>query len=98
MLTREQVLHIAKLARLGLRDTEVEKFQTQLSGILAYVDKLGEVDTTGVEPTSQVTGLLNCTRNDELLLAPLADPDALLGSSRNNDEQTHSLLVPNVFE
>ena len=39
MLTREQVLRIAQLARLGLRDDEIEKLQTQLSGILAYVDK-----------------------------------------------------------
>ena len=97
MLTREQVLHIAKLARLGLREDEVEKFQTQLSGIIAYVDQLKELNTDNVEPTSQITGLVNCMRTDEVLVEPLANPDDLLNCSRNNDAQTHSILVPNVF-
>lgn len=97
MLTREQVLKIAKLARLGITDAEVEKYQVQLSGIISYIDKLNEVNTDGIEPTSQVTGLLNCFRTDEILAEPLANPDDLLKSSRNNDESTHSILVPNVF-
>ncbi len=98
MLTREQVLKIAKLARLGITDAEVEKYQVQLSGIISYIDKLNEVNTDGVEPTAQVTGLLNCFRKDEILAEPLANPDELLESSRNNDAATHSILVPNVFE
>ncbi len=98
MLTREQVLKIAKLARLGISDAEVEKYQVQLSGIISYIDKLNEVNTDGVEPTAQVTGLLNCFRTDEILREPLANADDLLASSRNFDESTHSILVPNVFE
>lgn len=63
-LTPEQVRHVAKLARLRLSDAEVEKFSGQLSAILDYVAILNEVDTEGVQPTSQVTGLENVTRED----------------------------------
>ena len=59
------VAHIAKLANLPLNPEEKEKFEKQLSEILTYVEKLNEVDTTNVEPTSQVTGLENVTREDE---------------------------------
>lgn len=63
-LTREEVLHIAKLARLELKEEEVEKFRTQLSEILEYVGQLSKVDTTGIEPISQITGLQNVVRDD----------------------------------
>ncbi len=64
MITQEQVKHIAKLARLGLKDEDVEKFSKQLSSIMEYVEKLNEVDVKDVEPTSQVTGLENVMRED----------------------------------
>lgn len=63
-LTKDQVRHIAKLARLGLSEKEFEKFSLQLTDILQYVEILNEVDTEGVEPTSQVTGLQNILRPD----------------------------------
>lgn len=63
-LTKDQVRHIAKLARLGLSDAEVEKFSHQLSGILQYVEILSEVNTDNVTATSQVTGLQNISRPD----------------------------------
>jgi aspartyl-tRNA(Asn)/glutamyl-tRNA(Gln) amidotransferase subunit C len=78
-LTREQVLHVAKLARLGLSEKEVEKFQKELSGILDYVEMLNEVQTDGVEPMSQVTGLENVTRDDSVL--DKWDPKRLLDCS-----------------
>ena len=65
MLTKDQIQHLAKLSRLELSDVEVKKFQGQLSAILSYVEKLREVDTAGVEPTAQVTGLENVAREDE---------------------------------
>lgn len=65
MITPEQVRHIAKLARLGLTDKDVEKFAPQLSNIFTYIEKLNEVDVSKVEPTSQVTGLKNVMRKDE---------------------------------
>ena len=63
-LTKEEVLHIAKLARLELKGEEVEKFRTQLSEILDYVGQLQKVDTDGIEPISQITGLQNVARED----------------------------------
>jgi len=65
MLNTDQVAHIAKLARLGLKGDEGEKFSRQLSDILGHMEMLNEVDTDKVEPTSQVTGLINVTREDK---------------------------------
>lgn len=63
-LTREDVLKLARLSRLRLSDDEVEQFQSEISEILAYVEQLSAVDTAGLEPTSQVTGLTNVMRED----------------------------------
>lgn len=63
-LTREDVLKLARLSRLRLSDEEIEQFEAEISEILAYVDQLSEVDTTGLEPTAQVTGLTNVMRDD----------------------------------
>lgn len=65
-LSREDVLKLAGLAKLNLTDDEIEKFQTELSEILGYVEQLSEVDVTGLAPTTQVTGLTNITRKDEV--------------------------------
>lgn len=64
-LTTEDVLKLAKLARLHLEDEEVERFKEEISAILGYVDQLQQVNLEGLEPTSQVTGLVNVTRPDE---------------------------------
>lgn len=79
-LTKEQVLHIAKLARLTLTSEEVEKMTKELSSILNYIEILNEVDTSSVEPTAQVTGLTNALRKDEIRVSE-AKPDDLLGAS-----------------
>ncbi|MBI2415656.1 MAG: Asp-tRNA(Asn)/Glu-tRNA(Gln) amidotransferase subunit GatC [Candidatus Kerfeldbacteria bacterium] len=63
-LSRDQVIHIAGLARIALTEAEIEKFQKELSSILDYVQQLQSVNTTGVQPTSQVTGLENRRRAD----------------------------------
>jgi len=65
MLTDAEIDHIAKLARLDLDHAHKEKFKKELSLILGYIEKLNEVDTAGVEPLYQVTGLQNVTRPDE---------------------------------
>lgn len=70
------VAHVAKLANLPLKPDEKEKFEKQLSEILAYVEKLKEVDTKNIEITSQVTGLENVTRKDEAKPS-LSQDDAL---------------------
>ncbi len=58
------VPHVAKLANLPLTENEEKLFEKQLSDVLQYIEKLGEVDTKNVIPTSQVTGLENVTRED----------------------------------
>ena len=60
------VAHVAKLANLPLSEAEKKKFEKQLGETLEYVSQLNEIDTKGVEPTSQVTGLENVTREDEV--------------------------------
>ncbi|MBI5412675.1 Asp-tRNA(Asn)/Glu-tRNA(Gln) amidotransferase subunit GatC [Candidatus Peregrinibacteria bacterium] len=65
MLTKDQVRHIAKLARLDLNETEIEKFTKQLSAILEHAEMLKEVNTEGVEPIAQITGLTNIQAGDE---------------------------------
>jgi aspartyl-tRNA(Asn)/glutamyl-tRNA(Gln) amidotransferase subunit C len=65
MIDREQVLHVARLARLRLDDAEVEKMSREVSGILEHVEKIGEIDLDGVEPTSHVVELSNVLRPDE---------------------------------
>jgi aspartyl-tRNA(Asn)/glutamyl-tRNA(Gln) amidotransferase subunit C len=65
-LTREDILKLAQLARLGLTDEEVNEFSGELTAILQYVEQLSSVDVDGLRPTSQVTGLTNVTRTDEV--------------------------------
>jgi len=64
-LSKKEIEHIAKLARLGLSEAEKKKYSKDLSGILDYFKKLNEIDTKNVEPTSQVTGLAGVFRKDE---------------------------------
>lgn len=64
-LTKQEIQHIAKLARLDLTDQELEKYGGQLSNVLSYIDQLKEVDVEGVLPTAQVTGLENVLREDQ---------------------------------
>jgi len=69
MLSKEEVIKIAKLARIELSESEVEKFQKELSLVLEYVNALKEVNTEGVEEVSQVTGLVNVQREDKAVEA-----------------------------
>lgn len=79
-LTAAQVRHIAKLARLEIRDDQVEKYAKELTNILGYIEQLQEVDTSAVEATAQVTGLSNAFRQDEINPSPVSR-DALLATS-----------------
>lgn len=63
-LSRDDVLHLASLARISLSDDEVEEFGEELSAILQYVEQLSSVDVSGLKPTNQVTGLTNVMRDD----------------------------------
>ncbi len=93
-LTRDDVLHIAKLSRIKLTDAEVEKFKDQLSAVLGYIDKLNEIDTSGIEPTINTTGIIDRMREDEL------KPSFTQEEALANSQQTYNgfFAVPNVFE
>ncbi len=65
-LSREDVLKLARLARLELSADEVDRFTEEISAILDYVEQLQVVDVSGLEPTAQVTGLTNVMRPDEV--------------------------------
>jgi aspartyl-tRNA(Asn)/glutamyl-tRNA(Gln) amidotransferase subunit C len=65
MIDRDQVLHVAKLARLRLADDEVEKMAGELSAIIEHVERINELDLDNVEPTSHVVELENVLRSDE---------------------------------
>ena len=78
-LSREEVLHIALLARLGLSDEEVDKFGEQLSHLLENFEILQKVDTSGVSPTAQTVDLQNVIRDDEV--APSLPPEQILDNA-----------------
>ncbi|NBQ59442.1 MAG: Asp-tRNA(Asn)/Glu-tRNA(Gln) amidotransferase subunit GatC [Opitutaceae bacterium] len=88
------VQYVAHLARLALTPDEEKKLSAQLGGILGYIEKLRELDVTGVEPTAHAVPLVNVTRADEVRPS-LSHEDAL----RNAPRQAGGLfLVPKIVE
>ncbi len=65
MLTKDEIKHIAALARISLTDEETEKYQKDLSAILDYFKKLEELDTEKIEPIGHITGRFNSFREDK---------------------------------
>jgi len=84
-LTKDDVRHVAKLARLTLTEEELEKFTIQLETIFEHLDKLQELDIEGVPETSQVNGLSNVMRED--LVKPSLDREDVLKSSERDNER-----------
>jgi aspartyl-tRNA(Asn)/glutamyl-tRNA(Gln) amidotransferase subunit C len=82
-LSREEVLHIARLARLGINEAEVEKFREQLSNILENFEALKKVDTTDVPPTAQSIDLQSVMREDEV--APSFPPADILANASHRE-------------
>ena len=80
------VTHIAKLANLPLKTDEIKKLQSQLEPTLEYIAQLNEVNTNNIEPTSQVTGLENVTRED-IATNRLTQEQAI-----SNSDETHNGL------
>ena len=88
------VAYVAHLARLQLSEAEMAKISAQLKDILAYVDKLSEVDVTGVEPTAHAVPLSNVLRPDEV--RPSLDTERVL---RNAPESARDhFIVPKIVE
>jgi aspartyl-tRNA(Asn)/glutamyl-tRNA(Gln) amidotransferase subunit C len=92
-LTRDDVLHVAELARLSLNPEEIEPFTRQLNDILGYVEKLQEVDTEGVPPLAHVIPLANAFREDEV--KPGLDREQSLENAPDREEG--AFVVPRVI-
>jgi aspartyl-tRNA(Asn)/glutamyl-tRNA(Gln) amidotransferase subunit C len=92
VIDREQVLHVAKLARLKLTDEEVEKMSGELSTILEAIEQIGELDLDGVEPTSHVVDLENVLRPDEP--RPSLPRERSLANAPDSDESGFRVPSP----
>ncbi|MBI3994794.1 MAG: Asp-tRNA(Asn)/Glu-tRNA(Gln) amidotransferase subunit GatC [Nitrospirae bacterium] len=93
-LSKEEVEHVAKLARLAVSEDEKEAFSRQLSEILTYVGKLNELDTSKVEPTSHVLDLSNVFR-DDVVRESLPPVEALANAP---DHDNNHFRVPKIIE
>jgi aspartyl-tRNA(Asn)/glutamyl-tRNA(Gln) amidotransferase subunit C len=94
MIDRETVKHVARLARLGLTEEEVDVFASQLSVILENIAKLQEVDVSGVSPTAHASRLNNVMRQD--IPQPSYPPEVLLANAP--EQEDNCLKVPAVLE
>ncbi len=84
-LSREEVLHITRLARLGLTEAEVDRLSEQLSNILEHFEVLQQVDTTDIAPTTQSIDLLNVLKSDEIA-ASLPQSQVLANAPRREGD------------
>nr|WP_307774981.1 Asp-tRNA(Asn)/Glu-tRNA(Gln) amidotransferase subunit GatC [uncultured Cetobacterium sp.] len=91
-LTREEVLNVAKLARLEFKEEEIQKFQTDLNNILEYIDILSEVNTDSVEPLVQVHDSGVKLRED-VIRKSLTAEEAMKNAPASEDG---ALIVPKV--
>ena len=94
MISRQDVQHVARLARLHLSDDELDRMREQLDAILAYVDKLRQLDVEGVEPTSHAVPLVDVMRDDAL--APCLTQDEALANAP--DRVDAFFRVPRIIE
>ncbi len=90
------VTHIAKLARLGLSQEDEKKFAKDLASILAFIDKLKEVDVAGILPTAQVTGLHSIARVDESLKRQSDSQSRLLANAP--EKKGNYIKVKGIFD
>jgi aspartyl-tRNA(Asn)/glutamyl-tRNA(Gln) amidotransferase subunit C len=79
VITRAEVEHVARLARLQLTEPEKDRLAGELGAILAYIDKLRQLDTGGVEPTSHAVPLVDVMRDDEVV--GCLPPDVMLANA-----------------
>jgi aspartyl-tRNA(Asn)/glutamyl-tRNA(Gln) amidotransferase subunit C len=93
-ISKQEVEHVAKLARLELSEAEKEKLTDQLSNILTYVEKLNELDTSGIEPTAHVLDIKNVMRDDAA--APSLPQEQALANAP--DKAAGHYKVPKIIE
>ena len=96
-ITEKEVRYVAGLANLALTDAEVAKFQSDLNGILEHMDRLNEIDTTGVEPMAQVLfgAGETATLRDDVVVPPLGNDAALANAPQPG---AGYFKVPQVIE
>ena len=92
-ISTSDIQHLASLSSLALADDEVDELRQDLENIIGYIKQLGELDTSGVEPTYQVTGLANVWREDEV--QPGVSREALLNLAPK--KQNNQVKVPQVL-
>lgn len=93
-ISRDEVHRLAQLSSLALADDEIDALQIDIGNILGYIQQLSELDTTGVEPTYQVTGLENVWREDKIDDYGI-DRDELLALAP--ESQNGQIKVPKVL-
>jgi aspartyl-tRNA(Asn)/glutamyl-tRNA(Gln) amidotransferase subunit C len=93
-ISKADVLYVADLARLELDEASLERFAGQIDEILAYVDKLNEVDTTGVKPTSHAISLTNAFREDEERAS--IQPERALANAP--EQEDGCFVVPKIID
>ncbi len=93
-ISYDEVKHVGRLARLALSEEERERMRAQLDAILAYIDKLNELDTSQVEPTSHVIPMTNVFREDKV--RPSLSQDQALANAP--DRQEALFRVPRILE
>lgn len=86
-ISRDEILKLAKLSKLRLSEDEIAEYQKELSEILEYVSQLSKVDTKNLKPTSQVTGLENVTRKDEIIDYGVTPAELLKNAPATKDNQ-----------
>ncbi len=92
MIDRDQVLHVARLARLELTEEEIGRMSTELSVILEHVERMNQLDLDGVEPTSHVVSLSNVLRSDEP--RPSAERERILADAPDRAEGAFRVPSP----
>lgn len=93
-ISKEQVEHVAKLARLNLTEEEKERLTGEMENIIAFADKLNELDTTGVEPTAHVIPIQNVFRDD--VVEPSYDREKILANAPS--QEGGCFKVPKIVE
>lgn len=95
-LTRDEVLHLAKLSKLNLTSEELEHFAEQLTPVVDYFHELNEVDTSNIPETSQTTGLVDVLRADEIRTTGVLREEEALSQA----PKTHNgyFVVPAILE
>lgn len=93
-LKKEKIEHIAKLARIELSEKDIEKYSNELNTILNFVEKLNKVETKNVEPTYQVSRVVNSYRSDKVI-EHNKEEDLIKAAPKNNKEQIEVRAVLN---